>query len=92
MPETQRIEYKREINNTLDLEKEVIAFLNSQEGGIIYIGIAKSGQTIGVADSDADMLKIKDRIRTNISPIWYDRKRLLHPGWHCCRTHAPGYD
>lgn len=68
MPETHRIEYKREFNDTLDLEKEVIAFVNSQEGGIIYIGITKSGHTIGVADPDADMLKIKNRIRTNISP------------------------
>lgn len=68
MSETHRIEYKRELTNTVDLEKEVIAFLNIHEGGIIYIGIDKSGQTIGLADPDADMLKIKDRIRTNISP------------------------
>ena len=35
-PETNRIEYKQELID--DLEKEVVAFLNYQEGGIIYIG------------------------------------------------------
>ena len=38
-PETNRIEYKQELID--DLEKEVVAFLNYQEGGIIYIGIDK---------------------------------------------------
>lgn len=35
--ETNRIEYKQELTD--DLEKEVIAFLNYHEGGLIYIGI-----------------------------------------------------
>ena len=35
MTETNRIEYKLELTKELDLEKEVIAFLNYQEGGII---------------------------------------------------------
>lgn len=43
MAETNRIEYKRELTKDLDLEKEVIAFLNYQEGGIIFIGIDKNG-------------------------------------------------
>lgn len=32
MPETNRIEYKREFNADVDIEKEVIAFLNYHEG------------------------------------------------------------
>src|SRR5690606_9445697 len=68
MFETNRIEYKREINADVDIEKEVIAFLNSHEGGLIYIGIDKSSKVVGVKDSDGDTLKIKDRIRNNISP------------------------
>lgn len=68
MPETNRIEYKAELTKDLDLEKEVVAFLNYHEGGLVYIGIDKTGKTLGVADSDADMLKIKDRIKNNISP------------------------
>ena len=68
MPETHRIEYKRELTPKVDLEKEVIAFLNAHEGGIIFIGIDKNNQVIGVSDVDGDMLKIKDRLKSNIQP------------------------
>ncbi|WP_166966992.1 RNA-binding domain-containing protein [Yeosuana marina] len=66
MPETNRIEYKRELSD--GLEKEVIAFLNYREGGIIYIGIDKNGNTYGLPDADGDQLKIKDRLKNNIRP------------------------
>jgi predicted HTH transcriptional regulator len=68
MTETNRIAYKRELTKEVDLEKEVIAFLNYHEGGFIYIGIDKNGAVVGMADMDSDMLKIKDRLKTNISP------------------------
>lgn len=68
MIETNRIELKRELTRDLDLEKEVVAFLNYHEGGMIYIGIDDNGRAVGVKDIDGDMLKIKDRIRTGISP------------------------
>lgn len=68
MTETNRIEYKRELTRDLDIEKEVVAFLNYREGGIIYIGIDNDGTPVGVKDIDGDMLKIKDRIRTGVSP------------------------
>jgi ATP-dependent DNA helicase RecG len=68
MTETNRIEYKAELTKDLDLEKEVVAFLNYHEGGLVYIGIDKTGKTLGIADLDGDMLKIKDRIKNNISP------------------------
>lgn len=66
MTETNRIEYKRELSD--GLEKEVIAFLNYREGGILYIGIDKEGNTYGLADADSDQLKIKDRLKNNIRP------------------------
>ena len=50
MTETNRIEYKRELTSELDIEKEVVAFLNYKEGGYIYIGIDKDGSTVGVSD------------------------------------------
>lgn len=50
--ETNRIEYKQEL--TEDLEKEVIAFLNYHEGGIIYIGVHKSGIPVGLKNIDSD--------------------------------------
>lgn len=68
MSETNRIEYKEKLTKDLDLEKEVVAFLNYREGGFIYIGVHKKGTAVGVQDVDGDMLKIKDRIKNNISP------------------------
>lgn len=68
MSETDRIEYKRELSKDLKLEREVVAFLNSKEGGAIYIGIDKEGSVVGVQDMDADMLKIKDWLKDNIAP------------------------
>src|SRR5690554_6371574 len=66
MPETNRIEFKEKLTKEIDLEKEVIAFLNYNEGGFVYIGIDKTGTVVGVEDIDGDMLKIKDRLKTNI--------------------------
>jgi ATP-dependent DNA helicase RecG len=66
--ETNRIEYKLELTKDLDLGKEVVAFLNYVEGGVIFIGIDKNGHILGVSDMDGDMLKIKDHIKHNISP------------------------
>ena len=65
-PESNRIEYKQQLTN--DLEKEATAFLNYHEGGVIYIGIDKTGKVIGVSGIDGDMLKIKDRLKNNIMP------------------------
>ncbi len=55
MSETNRIEYKQELSKEVNIEKEVVAFLNYKEGGIIYIGIDKFGVSIGVADTDGDI-------------------------------------
>ena len=68
MIETNRIEFKSKFTEDLDIEKEVISFLNYREGGIIYIGIDDDGQPIGVNDIDSVVLKIKDKIRKNVSP------------------------
>lgn len=68
MIETNRIEFKRELTTEVDIEKEIVAFLNYKEGGTLYIGIDSNGNTIGVRDVDGDMLKIKDRIKNNIVP------------------------
>lgn len=66
MAETNRIEYKQVLTDTL--EKEVVAFLNYREGGFIFIGIDKQGVVVGLEGVDSDQLKIKDRLRHNISP------------------------
>ena len=64
--ETNRIENKEQLNE--DFEQEVIAFLNYKEGGIIYIGINKTGQVVGIQDIDLTQLQVKDRIKNNIQP------------------------
>ena len=68
MAETNRIEYKRELTSELDIEKEVVAFLNYREGGFIYIGIDDSGSVVGVPDADDCMLRLRGRLKNNISP------------------------
>ncbi len=64
--ETNRIENKEQLNE--DFEQEVIAFLNYKEGGIIYVGVRKDGQVVGLNDVDLTQLQIKDRIKNNIQP------------------------
>lgn len=64
--ETNRIENKEQLNE--DFEQEVIAFLNYKEGGIIYVGINKNGQVVGIENTDLTQLQIKDRIKNNIQP------------------------
>lgn len=64
--ETNRIENKEQLNE--DFEQEVIAFLNYKDGGIIYVGVKKDGQVVGVEDIDLTQLQIKDRIKNNIQP------------------------
>jgi len=76
MPENNRIEYKQEL--TADLEKEIVAFLNSKEGGVLYIGIDKTGNTVGVADADDLQLRIKDRLKNNILPLCMGLFEVVH--------------
>lgn len=66
MTENNRIEYKREL--TEGLEKEVVAFLNYKDGGVIYMGIDSGGEIIGVSDCDKIQLVVKDRLKNNIQP------------------------
>lgn len=46
MTENYLIEYKCELTDSL--EKEVVAFLNYKDGGVIYIVIDNQGQVHGV--------------------------------------------
>jgi len=66
LQETNRVEYKRELNDRL--ERVVVSFLNYPGGGELIIGVNDNGDAIGVPDLDATQLKIIDRIRNNIKP------------------------
>lgn len=66
LQESNRIEFKSVLNDKM--EKEVVAFLNNQEGGILYIGLDDEGHPVGNIDLDNTQLKIADRIKNNILP------------------------
>ena len=74
--ESNRIEHKRELTDTL--EKEVVAFLNYHDGGVIYVGIGNDGATYGVSNSDAVQLAIKDRLKNNIQPSCLGLFDVIH--------------
>jgi len=64
--ESNRVEFKRELNDSL--EKEVVGFLNYSEGGEIYIGIDDDGEVKGIENADDTQKRIVDRIKNNIFP------------------------
>lgn len=65
--ENSRVEFKIKLVD--DLEETIIGFLNSKDGGTIYLGVNDAGKIIGL-NSNLDLLqrKIKDRIISNIEP------------------------
>lgn len=66
MLESNRVEFKVELNDKL--EKEVAAFLNNSEGGILYIGVDDGGQPVGINEIDRVQLQIADQLKNNIQP------------------------
>ncbi|MDR2088573.1 MAG: putative DNA binding domain-containing protein [Clostridiales Family XIII bacterium] len=64
--ESNRVEYKRELNDKL--ERSVVAFLNTNEGGLLYIGVEDDGKPFGVPNIDLVQRQISGRIKDNISP------------------------
>ena len=72
MIENQETEFKREYTD--DLKKEVVAFLNTNDG-TIYIGLNDDGSICGLADIDVTMQKISSSLRNAILP---DCTRFFH--------------
>lgn len=50
-----------------DIKKEVIAFANTN-GGTIYVGIADTGEIIGLEDTDQALLQVSSMIHDAIKP------------------------
>jgi ATP-dependent DNA helicase RecG len=59
-------EFKLVLNDKF--EKVVVSFLNSKDGGNIYLGIDDLGQAVGVKEVDKTQTAVKDRIKNNIRP------------------------
>ncbi|HCX62593.1 MAG TPA: transcriptional regulator, partial [Clostridiales bacterium] len=66
MNESNRIELKKELNDSL--EKEIVGFLNYNEGGELYIGIDDNSNVVGVENSDDIQKRVVDRVKENIYP------------------------
>lgn len=66
LQESNRIELKAVLNDKL--EREIVAFLNNHEGGVLYIGVDDNGMPVANQDPDSMQLKIADRIKNNILP------------------------
>lgn len=64
--ESNRIEYKEILNDSL--EKSVVGFLNSSNGGTIFLGVKDDGTVVGLKNPDDVQLKVKDRLISNIRP------------------------
>ena len=85
--ENSRTEFK--IKLTDDIEETIIGFLNSKDGGNLYIGVSDDGDVKGLSNNlDLLQRKIKDRIISNIEPsamglfdievLETDNKKYLH--------------
>lgn len=66
--ETDKNEYKEILNDSLP--KEIEAFLNTEGGGHIYIGVKKNGEVVGIEDGKLDkvMLRVADVITDQVLP------------------------
>jgi predicted HTH transcriptional regulator len=65
--ERNRIEYKSQLTD--DFEESIVAFLNYEEGGEVYIGIDdKKKCVVETEDIDLVQRQITDRIKNNIQP------------------------
>lgn len=56
---------KKELNDSL--EKEIVGFLNYNEGGELYIGIDDDGNIVGVEYSNDIQKRVVNRIKKYIS-------------------------
>lgn len=59
-------EFKLVLNDKF--EKVVVSFLNSKDGGNIYLGVDDLGQSVGIKEIDKTQMEVKDKIKNNISP------------------------
>jgi len=63
--ESETVELKELVVD--EIKKKVIAFANS-DGGTLYVGVTDSGEVVGLADADADLMDINNMLRDGIKP------------------------
>lgn len=65
LKETEKIEFKRELNESL--KKELVAFANTY-GGEIYIGVDDNGKIVGLDNAKKYLEAVSNIIRDSIKP------------------------
>ena len=83
LQENHCTEFKSALNDKF--EKAIVAFLNSRDGGSVYIGIDDFGTVIGVNNPDAVQLEITSRLRDKILPATlglYEIRTLMMDNKH----------
>ncbi|MGE4503444.1 MAG: helix-turn-helix domain-containing protein [Thiomicrospira sp.] len=79
MTESLRIEFKRQLTDTL--EKKVVAFLNTKQGGEIYIGVDDvTQQPIALADLDDFFSDISHPQNKVLMRVFRDLDMVEHLG------------
>ena len=63
--EGEHVEFKETVNDSAI--KTVAAFANGG-GGKIYVGVSDDGEVVGIDNVDAELLRLTDKMRTNIRP------------------------
>lgn len=58
--ENQNIEYKQDISSSDSFKAEIVAFLNSPEGGKIYIGVNDEGNPINFESEEIKLKKFTE--------------------------------
>lgn len=75
--ETGNREYKRQLDRDDRFERAVVAFLNSRDGGTIYLGVEDDGSVCGVADLDLVQRQAADRVAAIVGPLEQELGRPL---------------
>ncbi len=65
--EDPHTDFKESVTNNVELAKDLVCFANS-DGGQLVIGVAKDRRIVGVADTDALLLKVDDVAFNSCSP------------------------
>lgn len=74
--ETNKIELKSELND--NVKKEIVAFLNSIDGGIIYIGVDDNGNVLDIDNKKIDIYETMITNWINDNAIYPSIKGLVN--------------
>ena len=77
--ESERIEFKEELDSPRDISKELVALANHQ-GGILLLGIDDPGVVMGLEDAKGTEERISGHVRSTIDPSMNPTIRIENIG------------